>query len=130
MKKRWCVVWFGLGIFVGVKAKTYWEEVNIDYINDWLKTAPHLDSADFVREKLTCKDGFSFSAQASSTHYCYPRVDNAAKYQSVEIGFPSEPDPILMKYAEDDQFATDTIYPYVPIQVVNRLIRKHGGILK
>lgn len=128
MKKRWCAVWFGLGIFVGVKAKTYWEEVNTDYINDWLRTAPLNDIG--LRKQLTCKDGFHFSVQASSTHYCYPRVDNAQKYQSIEIDFPSEEDPILMKYAEDDNMATSTVYPYVPVTVVNRLIRKHGGILQ
>lgn len=31
-------------------------------------------------------------------------------------------------YREDDLDYTDTVYGYVPIEVVEKLIEKHGGI--
>ena len=32
------------------------------------------------------------------------------------------------EYAEDDWNYTETVYGYVPIEVVEKLIEKHGGI--
>ena len=76
---------------------------------------------------ITCKDGFSVSIQASSTSYCEPRVDEAFVYNSVELGFPSAEDDLIMQYAEDPYRPCDTVYGWVPIEVVNLLIAKHGG---
>ena len=40
---------------------------------------------------ITCGDGFNISIQASSNHYCEPRIDGIdILYTSVELGFPSE----------------------------------------
>jgi hypothetical protein len=48
----------------------------------------------------------------------------------VELGFPSEEDDLITDYA--DMYVVDnptkTVYPYVPIEIVNELIEKHGGI--
>ena len=46
----------------------------------------------------------------------------------MELGFPSELDPILDEYAEEPD-TCDTVFGYVPIAIVNELISKHGGII-
>lgn len=81
-----------------------------------------------IRGKVTCRDGFSVSIQASKFHYCEPREDGHNKYNSFELGFPNMREKMLMKYAEDKDKPTETVYGYVPFKVVNKLIQKHGGI--
>lgn len=76
---------------------------------------------------VVCKDGFTFSAQASSTHYSDPK-GYADEYTEIEIGFPSEEEPLIMNYCEDFDKPTDTVYGYVPVKTVDLLIKKHGGI--
>ena len=79
------------------------------------------------RPRLLCNDGFSISVQASKFHYCSPRLDGAQDYEAVELGYPSNKDELINDYAEDDDY-TETVYGYVPIEVVEKLIEKHGGI--
>ena len=40
------------------------------------------------------------SVQANKGAYCSPRVNDAAKYTRVEVGFPSQPESLLMEWAE------------------------------
>ena len=80
-----------------------------------------------IRPRLVCNDGFSISVQASKFHYCSPRLDGAQDYEKVELGYPSNEDELINDYAEDDNY-TRTVYRYVPIEVVEKLIEKHGGI--
>ena len=47
----------------------------------------------------------------------------------MELGYPSEPDELIKEYAEDWDDLTDTVYGYVPIEVVDKLLEKHGGIV-
>ena len=49
-----------------------------------------------LNEEIVCKDGFTMSVQAHHGAYCSPRIDDAAKYTSVEVGFPSQPESLLM----------------------------------
>lgn len=79
------------------------------------------------RERLYCNDGYSISVQASKFHYCRPRLDGIQDYEAVELGYPSSEDELINEYAEDDDY-TNTVYGYVPIEVVEKLIEKHGGI--
>lgn len=104
----------------------------MDKVNEFLKHnfKEYRVHDELIAEKtrrLICKDGFSISVQASKLHYCEPRKDKAWPYNSVELGFPSELDDLIEEFAEDDD-TTDTVYPYVPIEIVNKLIEKHGGI--
>lgn len=78
--------------------------------------------------QCVCADGFSMSVQASSTSYCSPRVNVAVRYSSVEVGFPSEEEPLLLEYAEDPDNPTGTVYGYVPVITVTNVIAKHGGM--
>jgi hypothetical protein len=80
-------------------------------------------------DRVECADGFSVSVQASQFHYCTPREDGGP-WTHVELGFPSarpEPWRKWRKYAEDADRPTDTVYAYVPVQMVIDLITSHGG---
>ena len=79
------------------------------------------------RPRLYCNDGYSISVQASEFHYCSPRLNGLQDYKSVELGYPSAEDELVNEYAEGMDY-TDTVYGYVPIEVVEKLIEKHGGI--
>lgn len=78
---------------------------------------------------VQCQDGFTVSIQASATHYCSPR-DNVpfAQYTAYELGFPSEPDDLITEYADNPTKPKETVYGWVPREVVAQLIEKHGGI--
>lgn len=80
-----------------------------------------------VRPRIVCNDGFSISVQCSEMAYCTPRL-NQAEYSEVELGYPSEDEPLIFKYAEDTGSYTSTVYPYTPIEVIEEVISKHGGI--
>lgn len=81
-----------------------------------------------LRPRLCCNDGYSISAQASEFHYCTPRINGAQDYESVELGFPSEEDELINEYSDGGFDYTETVYGYVPIEIVENLIEKHGGI--
>jgi hypothetical protein len=82
----------------------------------------------FIAPRLECEDGFSMSIQASSKHYCSPREDHSYPYKEVEVGYPSMEEACLLPYAEHEDDPTGTIYVDVPIELVDKLIEKHGGI--
>jgi|TARA_R110001583_G_scaffold21333_5_gene81044 hypothetical protein len=77
-------------------------------------------------KKAVCADGFSVSIQASETNYCSPR-NNSGPYIMVELGYPSEKDPIILPYAEDSGDPTGTVYGYVPSAIVLECLDSHGG---
>lgn len=78
--------------------------------------------------RVVCKDGFEMSVQVGHTHYCRPRVDRAI-YSAVEVGYPSALEELLMPYVEDEKTPTETVvYGYVPVEIVNQVIKKHGGL--
>ena len=104
-------------------------------IRDWLKKPvrahTYSDGSYEIQEnrpRLYCNDGYSISVQASSFHYCKPRLNGIQDYESVELGFPSTEDELINEYAEDDSDYTKTVYGYVPIEIIEELINKHGGI--
>jgi len=94
-------------------------------VNDFFKEAGATRN-----KRVICADGFEMSVQAHFGAYCSPRIDNAEKYTSVEIGFPSKKEPMLMEYCDEPSTPLDTVYGYVPVQVVNMLLAKHGGIVE
>jgi hypothetical protein len=78
---------------------------------------------------IVCKDGFRMSVQAGATLYCTPRTDNAIYYSTMEIGFPNQVEPLLMDYAENSRIPLDTVYGWVPVDLIDLVIAKHGGIV-
>lgn len=81
-----------------------------------------------LAKRITCKDGFSLSVQATHGSYCSPR-NNIGPWYEVEVGFPSEIPSLIMDYCEDTSNPTKTVYGYVPIELVEELISEHGGQL-
>ena len=80
-------------------------------------------------KRIECADGFSMSVQAGICNYCEPRVDNANEYTAVEVGYPSDYEPMLATWAENPDKYTRTVYPFVPVQVIVDVCAKHGGIV-
>ena len=83
----------------------------------------------FLNEKVVCSDGFTMSVQASEYAYCEPRYTGAEQYETVEIGYPSQREELLMEYAETTADPTDAVYAYVPAALVFEVIVKHGGMV-
>ena len=79
--------------------------------------------------RIKCKDGFSLPVQCSSGSYCKPREDHSDFYWEVEVGYPSAEPENIMSYAEEPYKPTQTVYGYVPIDLVEELIEIHGGIV-
>ena len=78
---------------------------------------------------ITCADGTTLSVQASHTHYCAPRTDTGP-YFEVEVGYPSVAPPDSWREFFDgdwDKGPTDSVYGYVPIELVREFIEAHGG---
>jgi hypothetical protein len=82
---------------------------------------------------IVCTDGFTMSVQVGYSLYSTPKKV-AKRYSAVEIGYPSDHEPLIEEYAECYTFEeldidfTDTIYPYVPVRIVDKVLKKHGGI--
>lgn len=77
---------------------------------------------------IVCKDGLRLSVQASEYHYCAPRLTGCEIYYEVEVGFPSVRVESLMPYAEDENSPTETVYGFVPTDIVAKVITDHGGV--
>lgn len=82
-----------------------------------------------IRPWAICDDGFIISIQASYGHYCSPRVNGDDFYRTVELGYPSEFEELILEYAEDPDCPTGSVYANVPVDVVNEVLKKHGGIV-
>jgi hypothetical protein len=104
--------------------RDFWREnVRVD------RPSPHIGEPFTMCRRLTCADGFSMSVQASHYHYSKPRtLVESGDYASWEIGFPSAAEYDLLPFAEEDERPTETVYGFVPTEVVNRIIAKHGGL--
>ena len=78
--------------------------------------------------RIKCTDGFTISVQGSNGSYCDPREDLADHYYEVECGFPNATPEYIMDYAENEDDPTETVYGYVPVELVEKLIDLHGGV--
>lgn len=87
---------------------------------------------------IRCVDGFRVSVIAGAGTYCTPRPDGygadavdedyGGPYTKVEVGYPSEPpEPwdTWQRFVEDPANRTETVYAYVPVDVVRALIAAH-----
>ena len=108
----------------------------MDKINEFLKKNYHghktrglysVGEIPEVTKRIECNDGFSISVQANDFTYCTPRENKAWPYSEEESRFPSDVDDLIEGYSAEPGI-TRTVYPYVPIDIVNQLIEKHGGI--
>lgn len=97
-------------------------------VNEYLHKTYRYELFPTPRPWVVCKDGFTISIQASAIHYCVPRKTGDIEYERVELGYPSAEDDLIKEYTEFDNY-TDTVYGYVPVEVVDKLLEKHGGIV-
>lgn len=106
------------------------------FLNDYLLSQRDLNDPEVrgdnkfcLAKRITCADGFSLSVQAGWSAYCSPRTNNGPWY-NVEVGFPSATPEFIMSFAEQADTPTDTVYAYVPVDLVEELITFHGGMLQ
>lgn len=113
----------------------------MDYVNIWIayNIMNFADTKHVFRPILPfeCKDGFSVSIQGGPGFYSLPNLEELSlmtttkertliRYTHVELGYPNAEEEALMGYAEDPSNPTDTVYPRVPVNIVNGILEKHG----
>ena len=103
-------------------------------LNEYLKSNRDMGKESVINDydfplspRIECADGFSLSVQATHGAYCSPRHNVVHKWHEVEVGYPSEKPDFIMNYAEQPEKPTDTVYGYVPVDLVEKLINHHGG---
>lgn len=103
-------------------------EYRHSFILDGMREYPNRN-VETVFPRMTCVDDFSISVQGHFGAYSSPRDDFAEHYSAVECGFPSQRVEELMPYIDgQDSNPLDTVYGYVPIEVVEKIIAAHGGL--
>jgi hypothetical protein len=81
---------------------------------------------------VRCKNGFTMSVQASPSHMCSPKSD-VGPWTMVEVAFPSKRVMVLAPHREGYRGwrkrppLTQSLYPYVPVDVVVQVIEANGG---
>ena len=80
---------------------------------------------------MVCADGFKMSVQGHCGAYSHPRDDFAKHYTAVEVGYPSERVEDLMPYIDGEgSNPTETVYGYVPVEVIEKIVAAHGGLVQ
>lgn len=79
------------------------------------------------RPKITCSDGFKMSVQGNEMAYSIPKK-TGTEFDAMEIGFPSEQEDLILEFAQNPSDPTGTIYGFIPIDLIELIIEKHGGI--
>lgn len=86
------------------------------------------EGACVIRPHIYCEDGFEMSVQAGSGLYSTPREDlESGEYTACEVEFPSREEELLMPYAKDPMEPIESVYAFVPVEVIEQIIEKHGG---
>lgn len=97
-------------------------------VKEYLKVTFDENNPYSVRKPIRCADGYSISVQGgTSFHYCIPR-EHVNEYECVECGYPTVLDKELAEYAEEPD-TTETVFGFVPLEVVEQIVTKHGGIV-
>lgn len=79
-----------------------------------------------VFPEMECADGFKMSVQGHYGAYSFPRDDFAENYSQLEIMCPRE--PVFEELERGYDVGDARIYPYVPVEIVERAIAAHGGM--
>ena len=80
----------------------------------------------YLFEELKLKDGLSLSVQASDSHMCSPRetIRDNSEYEEVEVYSHGVYVNELSRFCSESEF----VYEYVPVELMEKLVEKHGGI--
>lgn len=94
-------------------------------IQDFLKKTEVRIFRRVKRPRILCRDGFSMSVQTGDR--CYSAVSPDG-YSKVEVGSLSKEEEQLKGFVECEDDSLDVrVFPYVPVAVVDDVIKKHGG---
>lgn len=98
-------------------------------LNEYL-SKNKVDCCNWMTKRVELNSGLTLSIQASDHHYCEPRknLDDKSGYSMFEIGFPSTEIDLISHLAEEQSDLTETVYPYVPREIVETVISDNGGI--
>jgi hypothetical protein len=59
-------------------------------------------------------------------------LSDTTRYEEVEVSYPSEADPVIKKFADEYLYhtgdLTDSVFPYMPVELVEEMLESHGGI--
>lgn len=101
------------------------EDVKTDYVNIFLSSTR--SNSFSPRPQFVFADGTTISIQAGAHLYSIPRESNVDRYEAVECGFPSKAIPQLEEFKEiPDEAQEDSVFPYVPVEVLNEIIEEKG----
>lgn len=128
-----------ISLEVGTDMLTVFEEavkkmIPKDHItlSDYLKLSQGEDN--IPRPLVRCNDGFSLYISAGQNARSEPDVElsDTTRYEEVEVSYPSEADPVLKKFADEYLYLTgdltDSVFPYMPVELVEEMLESHGGI--
>lgn len=100
-----------------------------DILNEFMRNNRETEGRHLRLVKcIECNDGFTISVQGHRGAYSQPRENGAHHYYKVECGFPSGPVPSLSEYKDGDGKDEESVFGYVPVDVVIALLNEHGGI--
>jgi len=94
-----------------------------DHVNEFFKKFS--SRTERPRPAIFLKNGSSLSCQASNYHYSSPRINDADKYDAVEVWLF---DNSFLLFAKDYYYSEDEPLGYVPVEIVNEYIDICGGI--
>ena len=102
-------------------------------VAEWITATNGFHLKDEAREIARLGDGGWLSIQASRYHRCDPKVDNAKRYRTIEIGSQGvldgapEAAELLAPYKEQSNRAM--LYASVPLEIADRYVTARGGIV-
>lgn len=91
-----------------------------------VKNGISLVTKNYLFEELELNDDLSLSVQASDSHMCSPRetIKDNSEYEEVEVYSHGIYVNELIHFASETMFT----YGYVPVELMEELVEKHGGI--
>lgn len=99
-----------------------------DYMMDPTTSFLHLGGVK-VKYHIQCKNGNTFSIQASEMHYCTPQSDTGPwTHYEVGYGLDVASHKLLEPYQQKFLGPSQDVYEYVPEAVIEELLRMNGGV--
>jgi hypothetical protein len=100
--------------------------VGCSVTNTYLIVSPK-DRGD--RRRFVCGNGLSFLLRAGKYLFSKPQSETGP-WESVEVAYTSRPVPELFPYEQipRQRNSRESVYQYVPVEVVDDIIEKNGGI--
>lgn len=102
-----------------------------NYTWDFLSNEENIERREgrtfILRKPFYCKDGFKMSIQASSSHYSLPfsgETNVLITHVEITCKEQQEFEPFLNDEEKEENLS---VYSYVPIDIVDRVIEKRGG---